>query len=184
MPSENEWITVSEVSERSGIPVETIRRYIRTHGHHLKVRKLHKKYHLHDECMTVIDQIRNLYAQGKNVNEVDQALSNAGVPLTITVEPNVHDSHEQHEHDERLENILIEMQKKLDQQQEFNRLLLDRLDHQQKYIEDRLENRDRMLMESIRQLQEEKQARLKVAATSVQEEIKTSQQKKWYEFWK
>lgn len=181
MPSENEWITVSEVSQKSGIPVETIRRYIRIHGHHLKVRKLHKKYHLHDECVTVIDQIRNLYAQGKNVDEVDQALSNAGVPLTITVESNVHDSHE---HDERLENILIEMQEKLDQQQEFNRLLLDRLDHQQKYIEDRLENRDRMLMESIRQLQEEKQTRLKVAATSVQEKIKTSQQKKWYQFWK
>ncbi|PER06831.1 hypothetical protein CN477_06095, partial [Bacillus cereus] len=96
----------------------------------------------------------------------------------------VHDSHERNEHDKQLENILTEMQEKLDQQQEFNQLLLDRLDHQQKYIEDRLENRDRMLMESIRQLQDEKQARLKVAATSVQEKTKTSQQKKWYQFWK
>jgi hypothetical protein len=138
--------------------------------------------------VTVINQIRDLYAQGKNADEVDQSLSASGVPLTITIEPtdhDIHDSHERSERDERLENILTEMQKKLDQQQEFNRLLLDRLDHQQKYIDDRLENRDRMLMESIRQLQEEKQARLEAAAAA-QEEMKTSpnQQKKWYQFWR
>lgn len=56
------------------------------------------------------------------------------------------------------------------QQINFNKELVNKLDQQQKYIDERLEQRDKKLMESIRLLQEEKQARLEMAAT--QEEKK------------
>ncbi|MRX57071.1 hypothetical protein HMPREF3291_00200 [Bacillus sp. HMSC76G11] len=166
--SDNDWLTVADVSEKIGIPVETIRRYIRNHSHHLKVRKLHKKYQLHDECVTVIEQIRELYSDGKSIDEVDRSLAASGVQLTINVEPEEHDRNR--ERDDRIEKQLLAMKTQLEQQQEFNHRLLERLDQQQKYIDNRLEDRDRKLMESIRQLQEEKKARLEAAASQEEEQ--------------
>lgn len=69
--------------------------------------------------------------------------------------------------DERYDNLLKEMK-------EMKELIL----MQQKYIDQRLEDRDKKMMESIRQLQEVKNTLLE---TSVTEQPK---QKKWYEFWK
>lgn len=52
----------------------------------------------------------------------------------------------------------------------FNEELHKRLDQQQKYIDERLEQRDIKLMESIRESQEERKALLQLAAA--QEEAK------------
>jgi DNA-binding transcriptional MerR regulator len=163
--TENEWLTASEIAEKVRIPVETIRRYCRQHSHHLKIKKDHKKYNIHSESVAAIEQIRELYAAGKSIDDVEKMLEASGVPLTITVDP---------EREDRIEKQLQEMRERLDQQQEFNRQLLDRLDKQQKYIDSRLEERirledkDRKLMEDLRgsmqSLQEEKQARLEAAA--------------------
>lgn len=57
-------------------------------------------------------------------------------------------------------------QKQLD----FNKELVERLDQQQKYIDERLKERDLNLVESIRNLQEEKRALSEIAVT--QEEKK------------
>jgi hypothetical protein len=55
-------------------------------------------------------------------------------------------------------------------QEEFNHQLLKRLDEQQTYIQERLEQRDRVLLESIRESQEVKQQLLQIA--TAQEEKK------------
>ncbi|MEC0117354.1 DUF3967 domain-containing protein [Bacillus cereus] len=44
----------------------------------------------------------------------------------------------------------------MNEQKKFNQLLLERLDQQQEYINNKLEERDRKLMESIRTLQKTK----------------------------
>lgn len=44
----------------------------------------------------------------------------------------------------------------IEHQEEFNKQLLKRLDEQQKYIEERLDKRDSLLLESIRETQETK----------------------------
>jgi hypothetical protein len=48
-------------------------------------------------------------------------------------------------------------EERFEMQEQFNKKLLERLDEQQKYIEERLNNRDEMLMQSIRETQETKQ---------------------------
>jgi DNA-binding transcriptional MerR regulator len=55
------------------------------------------------------------------------------------------------------------------QQEEFNRKLLERLDQQHKYIEDRLDKRDEQLMSALRESQETKRLLL---ATKEEEENK------------
>jgi len=49
-------------------------------------------------------------------------------------------------------------------QEAFNQELVHRLDQQQKYIDERLEERDKKLMQSVRKSQEERQAILQIAA--------------------
>lgn len=159
--TDNKWMTVSEVSEKVNIPVETIRRYIRSHSVHLKVKKLHKKYYIHDESMTVIEQIRSLYAEGKNIEEVEESLTAKGIPMTITVKNDNDDSVTVQVVDE-----LQEIKKKLEQQEKFNHELIKRLDDRDKYIKESLEQRDQRLLESIRSIQEQKQAQLEVAAST------------------
>ncbi|MBY0124506.1 DUF3967 domain-containing protein [Bacillus sp. S/N-304-OC-R1] len=57
----------------------------------------------------------------------------------------------------------------IEQQEEFNQQLLKRLDGQQKYIEERLDKRDQLLMESIREAQETKKL---IAATQEEQQKK------------
>lgn len=71
----------------------------------------------------------------------------------------------------------------MDQQQKFNKELLDRLDKQneyiqkqQQYIDDRINQRDKDLLEGIRELQEQKQ----LAAAKEEEE---QNKNPWWKFW-
>jgi DNA-binding transcriptional MerR regulator len=162
--TDNEWMTVSEMSEKINIPVESLRRYIRSHNVHLKVKKVSKKYYLHDECVTVIQQIRTLYNEGKNVEEVEESLSESGIPMTLTVKNDDNDRMTVHVADE-----LKAIRSQLDKQEEFNKALLQKLDEQQKYIEQSIERRDRQLMEVLKESQ---QARIEAAAAITQEEKK------------
>lgn len=79
------WLTVAEVSERVGIPPETVRRYITRHTLHLQVKKGHKSYQIAESCVTVFVQIRSLYADGKQADEVESALIRSGRPTVISV---------------------------------------------------------------------------------------------------
>lgn len=156
--TDNDWMTVSEVSEKVNIPVETIRRYIRSHSVHLKVKKLHKKYYIHDESMTVIEQIRALYAEGKNIEEVEETLTASGIPMTITVKNDNDEAMTVHLTDE-----LQEIKQALQEQKQFNQQLLEQMKQQQEYISQSLEKRDQRLLESIRAMQEQKQAQIETA---------------------
>lgn len=79
------WLTVSEVSDRVGIPPETVRRYITRHTLHLQVRKGHRSYQIAEGSIPVFVQIRSLYADGKQADEVESALVKSGRPTVITV---------------------------------------------------------------------------------------------------
>jgi DNA-binding transcriptional MerR regulator len=166
---DNEWLTVADVCASLDIPAETLRRYIRNHSIHLKVKKSHKKYMIHHESLEVLRQIRELYASGKSIDEIEDILTQKGVQVTFTVET-------MNEDNERVTvNVADELQvikKALDEQKQLNQLLIEQLQKQQEYIEkrlakmdDRLEERDRKLMESIRSLKEQKKALLEASTT-------------------
>lgn len=79
------WLSVVDVSNRAGIPPETIRRYITRHSLHLQVKKGHKTYSIAESCIPVFIQIRSLYAEGKTADEIETELARSGRPTIITV---------------------------------------------------------------------------------------------------
>lgn len=85
MTDEKQWLSVTELSEQLGIPDATLRRYIRQHGHHLQLRKRHKSYLVADVSVDVLVQIREAYAAGKSIDDVEDVLAAAGAPTIITV---------------------------------------------------------------------------------------------------
>ncbi|HWK24746.1 MAG TPA: MerR family transcriptional regulator [Ureibacillus sp.] len=185
--SDSEWITVSEASKQLNIPAESLRRYIRSHSVHLKVKKLGKKYFIHDDSMTVIRRIRALYEQNKSVEEVEEALSASGVPMTFTV-TNDDDSMMTVNVADELEQI----KKELYEQKEFNRSLVHEfknlLQEFQKQGEQLSQivdvvNKDKKLLEENRDLLESivnnQQAESEVATAEQKVEKKQSFFARW-----
>jgi DNA-binding transcriptional MerR regulator len=158
--TDNEWMTVSEASEKVNIPVETLRRYLRHHNVHLKVKKLSKKYYIHNDSMTVIEEIRRLYAEGKNIEEVEESLSASGVTMTLTVKNDDDETMTVHVADE-----LKSIKEQLEQQKQFNQALLEKLEEQNGRMERYIENRDREVMTKLNQIQASHQALLETAST-------------------
>jgi DNA-binding transcriptional MerR regulator len=71
-----------------------------------------------------------------------------------------------------LKDQINELKEHSKRQEEFNRALIEKLDRQNQYIEDRIIKRDHQLLESIKELQEKKQ--LEAAATVEKQEEKIS----------
>ena len=71
---------------------------------------------------------------------------------------------------------LDDIVEQLEQQKEFNKMLMEQLEQQQKYIEQRLDKRDSQLIESMRNSMDQRQAMIEAAASE--------EKKKWWEFWK
>lgn len=84
---------------------------------------------------------------------------------------------EKERHDERYNALLDNFEEFKEQQQDFNKELLNQLQQQQDYIKNSLEERDKKLMEAIRESQE---TRKLIAAAQEEEKNK----KKWWQIWK
>lgn len=180
--TKDKWLSVADISEKIGVPPETIRRYIRSHGVHLKIKKVHKRYVIHSESVTVFKQIRELYSDGKTVDEVEQSLVDKGISMTFTViddtdKPMTVSVADELQAIKDQQTTFNEMLlKEVREQKEFNKLLFDKLEEQrvyiveqQAYIDDRLDKRDRLLIESIRSSLEVKK---EMAVTKEQQEKK------------
>jgi DNA-binding transcriptional MerR regulator len=168
MHKQVEWLTVLAIEKQTGIPNATIRRYIRNHGHHLNIRKKGKSYSIADESISVMERIRSLYDEGKALEQVEEALIKAGTPVTVTVI----------EDDERMNinvgEALVSMDGRIDEQNKIIRSLVEQmqkqqetLQKQQEFITNTLEERDKRLIEVIRETQETKK---QIAAANHPEE--------------
>ncbi len=82
---EEEWLSIAEVEQTTGIPDRTIRRYVAQHGHHLNTRKNHRNYLIAKTAISLLTQIRDQYARGRSADQVEASLSENGVPMMITV---------------------------------------------------------------------------------------------------
>lgn len=72
----------------------------------------------------------------------------------------------------RYNDLLEEFKTSREQQMKFNEELIREIRNQREYIDNRLEQRDRLLMESIRE------------SLEVRKEIAAASEKKWWQFWK
>jgi DNA-binding transcriptional MerR regulator len=185
MSEERKWLTINDLSKKIGIPHQTIRRYINQHSHHITMKKHHRSYLVDVDCIPVFLKIRELYGEGKSGDEIEEALAKMGVPMTITVRENDEkpvsiDVGEVFSH---FNETVRDIKKELEEQAQLNAKLLDivneqheKLDKLERYIEDKLNERDIKLLEAIRGMQE---THKQIAVSN--EQLK--EKKKWWRFW-
>lgn len=109
------------------------------------------------------------YVQVQNISMQNAAKLVVEGLSDIVGDENEHENNENNVLSTRSNNEVIErLMNHIEQQEQFNKALLDRLDEQQKYIEERLNKRDETLIQSLREVQETK--KLIAAAEEKREE--------------
>jgi DNA-binding transcriptional MerR regulator len=156
-----EWLSIIELAEETNIPDTTIRRYISKFPDFFTYKGGTRSKRYEDTAIKVLVRIKNLFDEGYETDLVESELKNE-FPLIIdgnrltektTVKAVLATSAD-----------LLEIKEALIEQKEFNKLLIEKLSNQDAYIKESLEKRDRLLMESLRILQEDKKAQAEVAA--------------------
>lgn len=79
-----EWVTVPDAARELGLPERTLRRYLDRHGGYVRTRRSSRSVLVAAEDLPVLGRIRQLYAAGRNEEEVAEALA-AEFPRTVTV---------------------------------------------------------------------------------------------------
>jgi DNA-binding transcriptional MerR regulator len=160
------FFTPKEIANMLNIGDSTLRKWcisLEEHGYFFS-RTDNKRRMFFDKDIIVLKHLREL-VQVQNLS-----LENAAKVVTTKYKQDKEEASEQQnsENDERsLESDTQKIMDKLEQLEAFNKTLLDTVAKQQEYIEERLnkqeermENRDSMLLESIRETQETKRLML------------------------
>lgn len=156
-----------ELAEKTNIPDTTIRRYIAKFPDFFQVKGGSRSRRYEDTAIKVLVRIKNLFDNGYETDQVDAKLRHE---FPMVVDGDKTEEPESHTPTLATAEDITEIKQALSQQSEalheFNKLLLEKLDQQQRYIDEKLEKRDQLLMESIRVSQEEKRALIEMAASS------------------
>lgn len=168
-----EWFTITELAEKTNIPDTTIRRYIQKFPDffHFKGGSRSKRYE--EISIKILVRIKNLFDGGFETDQVDATLRSE-FPMVV-------DGDKQEEKETKTPALataedIAEIKEALKAQAEFNKRLVEKLDNQERYIKESIEKRDHLLVESIRQFQEEKKQLLIETAAAREEESQTP----WY----
>lgn len=159
--SEDGWFTLTDISKKLDIPYNSLARYVSRHFQHIKTKRKHAVIYVHVDSFDTLKMIQGLYGKRYTQKTVDQELLGRGIPITVEIED-----------ENRIQTLSVTLQgmktelealrKRWEQQEKFNQELLIGLEKQQQYIDERLEKRDRLLMESLK---ESMDARREIAAT-------------------
>ena len=167
--SDTKFIGVPEASEYTNIPPETLKRYLLNHESFLNFKKEGRRYKIAVESLEILKKIREWYSEGLMKEDVNERLSEEGVPITITV----HESEEK-----RLVSVneeLEEMKNMLKTQMQFNQYLLKEV-QELKQIVNRREAA--MIQELRNSMQKAKEETLKAL-----EEVAASKKGSWFSRW-
>lgn len=172
-----EWFNINELAEKTNIPDTSVRRYIAKFPHFFLYKGGARSRRYEDSSVKVLIRIKNLYDNGYETEQADEILRQEfpmivdGDKVTGGEEKAVTPALATSEDVAELKEAIALLLEKSKRQEEFNRLLSDKLDQQQKYIEESLNKRDQLLLESIREKQEEK---LDETAAAQEKEEKSS----------
>lgn len=145
-------LTVKEAAEAIGETATTVRNWMRELKPYIPLKKAENGYNLFDEeAIEVIKQIKQLHReQGYSINQVKIYFDTGGeVFKPVNTE-------------EKMQKDIAELQEQMRKQQEFNEVLVEQLKRQQTYIDEKLNERDRKLMDHMRE-QQEMQKQLAIA---------------------
>jgi DNA-binding transcriptional MerR regulator len=163
-----EFFTITELAEKTSIPDTTVRRYIQKFSDFFMYKGGSRSRRYEESAIKILIRVKNLFDNGYETEQVDAILRKE---FSMII-----DGDKQEENDKTpalaTAEDVAEIKESLKEQKEFNKLLLERLEQQDRYIKESLESRDRTLMESLRTIQEEKQARIETAASMEKEEKK------------
>lgn len=158
-----QWLTITELAEQTNIPDTTIRRYIAKFPDFFTFKGGSRSRRYEDTAIKVLVRIKNLYDAGYETDQVDAFLRKE-FAVIIDGDKEVEDNDKATPTLATAEDI-ADIKQALQQQQKFNKQLLEKLEQQERYIKESLERRDRQLMESLKIMQEERKALIE-AATS------------------
>jgi DNA-binding transcriptional MerR regulator len=154
------WLSIIELAEETNIPDTTIRRYISKFPHFFSYKGGTRAKRYENTSIKVLVRIKNLFDEGYETDLVESTLKNE---FALIIDNN-------HATEKKAVNPvlataedLLQIKKALVEQREFNELLIQKLNNQETYIKESLERRDRLLVDSLRAIQEERKAELEIA---------------------
>lgn len=179
-----EWYSVKELAEKTNIPDTTIRRYIDKFNDFFIFKGGSRSRRYEDTAIKILIRIKTLFDGGYESEQVHEVLqkefpmvvddgkneqtSESSMPALVTAEDFNELKRAQKEQQE-MNKLLLE---KMEAQEQFNKALLEQLKKQETYIRESLEKRDQSLMETMRVIQEERKMLLEVAADQEREKKK------------
>jgi len=163
-----EWMNINELAERTLIPDTTVRRYISKFSTYFFSKGGARSKRYEDSGVKVLIRIKQLYDDGFESDEVDRVLKKE---FAVVVDGDNEQEQTAKPVTPTLATVedIAKIMDALKQQQDFNKLLIDKLANQDKYIRESMEKRDNLLLESLRAIQDEK---LAIAETTASNEGK------------
>lgn len=180
-----EWLTIAELAERTKVPEPSVRRYLKAFGDFFNHKGGSRGKRYEDTAVKVLIRIKQLFEDGYQTDAIDGFLRKE-FPMIIS-DDNMTDSENKAatptlatvEDMEEIKQALAEQREFNKQQQEFNKVLIQKLSEQESYIKESLQKRDQKLIESMRQGLKEQQAVSEMIAASVQEKKKSTKRSFW-----
>lgn len=167
------WLSISQLSEVVETPETTVRRYLNKFSKYFRHEQIGRGKKYHPEAIEILNRIALLYNEDYETTEIEDLLSKE---FAFTVDDEPGSEHEDSKNKTTTQPPMENMEKQFEefknQQEQFNRQLLQRLDEQQSYIQNSIEERDKKLMDGLREVQETKKL------------LASTKQKRWWEFWK
>jgi len=180
-----EWLTIAELAERTAIPEPSVRRYLKIFSDFFTYKGGSRGKRFEETAAKVLIRIKQLYDEGYQKDGIIGFLRKE-FPMIIS-DDNVTDSENKDatptlatvEDMEEIKQALAEQREFNKQQQEFNKVLIQKLSEQESYIKESLQKRDQQLIESMRQGLKEQQAVSEMIAASVQEKKASTKRSFW-----
>lgn len=139
---EEKWFSVAELSNYANVSESTARRHLNKFTKYFQYKKRSKGKKYHPSSVFILEKISTLYADGYDPEEIEKILFDEfGFPVE-----------DKQSADELIFSVQFERFKK--QQYEFNKLLIQKLDEQQKFIHKHLEKRDKELLRELNEIRD------------------------------
>lgn len=150
------WYSVAELAEETGIPEPSLRRYLARFSIYVvsKGGKRAKKYD--PTTIELLNRVKSLYDAGYETEGIKKLIKNE-FPVIMSDKEN-----EKTEENPNLPALataedVAEIKQALAEQKEFNKLLIQRLTEQERFIRETLESRDQLLLEKLSTKEEEQE---------------------------
>jgi len=162
-----EWFSINELAARTNIPDTTVRRYIGKFSDFFLAKGGTRSKKYEDSAVKILIRIKDLYDSGFETEAIESTLRTEFSTVVVVGEDGetVEEKPSAPMHTLATADDINEIKAALKRQEEFNKLLFEKLNQQDTYIKESLQKRDQMLMDSLRSVQEEKKVLLEAAAS-------------------